>query len=216
MRTTLILAVASLVVTPATLAAQTTEELCGELQERRPVVGMWASYALTGGKADGGRMRMAIVGTEEEGDSTYYWYELAMETKKSEAMIMQLLVPGLAYHMGRVRAMVMKSGNEPAMRMPQQMVGMMASRMMPDFAAQMARECRETEIVGWETMEVPAGSFRSLHLRNKDGSEGWVTLDHQFGLVKAVTKDGTTMQLTGRGSDATSSITETPRNMMGP
>lgn len=215
MRALFVLAAISCSLATAPLLAQDQAELCGELQQRTPTVGLWASYAFTGGKSDGSRMRMALVGSEAQGDSTYFWYEMKIENAKSESMVMQLLVPGLAYQMGRARAVVMKAGNEPAMRMPQQMVSMMASRMMPNLAADMVRECLETQVVGWETVSVPAGSFRALHIRQKDGNEGWVTLDHQFGLVKAVTRDGT-MELTGRGSDATSSITETPRNMMGP
>jgi hypothetical protein len=214
MRAIAVLAVVSCWLAPAPLTAQDQAALCGELQRRTPTVGSWASYGFTGGKSDGSRMRMALVGSEVQGDSTYFWYEMKIESAKSETMIMQLLVPGLAYQMGRARAIVMKAGNEPAMRMPQQMVSMMASRMMPNLAADMVRECLETQVVGWETVSVPAGSFRALHIRQKDGNEGWVTLDHQFGLVKAVTRDGT-MELTGRGSDATSSITETPRSIPG-
>jgi hypothetical protein len=215
MRVLIVLAAASCWLAPASLSAQELAELCGELQQRSPTVGSWASYSVTGGKSDGSRMRMALVGSEAQGDSTFFWYEMKVENAKSESMIMQLLVPGLAYQMGRARAVVMKAGDQPAMRMPQQMVSMMASRMMPNLAAEMVRECLETDVVGWETVSVPAGSFRALHIRQKDGNEGWVTLDHQFGLVKAVTRDGT-MELTGRGSDATSSITETPRSMTRP
>lgn len=216
MRTRLLLAAGALWLGSQSLAAQEAPDLCTEWQERTPVVGQWASYLVSGGDADGTTMRMAIVGSETQGDSTFYWYEMAIESTKDQRMIMQMLVPGLAYHMTRVRSVVMKAGDQPAMKLPQQMVGMMTSRMMPNFAAQMARECQETEVVGWETVSVPAGSFRSLHIRQRDGNEGWATLDHMFGLVKAVAKDGMTMELTDRGSDAKSSITETPREMMRP
>jgi hypothetical protein len=37
--------------------------------------------------------------------------------------------------------------------------------------------------------------------------------DLYFGLLRATMKDGSTMVLTGRGADAKSSITETPRSM---
>jgi len=216
MRRLLILAAVALWLGPQAVGAQEVPDLCTEWQARTPVVGQWAAYRVTGGKGEGTTMRMAIVGTETQGDSTYYWYEMAIQSEKDQQMIMQMLVPGLAYHMARVRSVVMKAGDQPAMKLPQQMVGMMTSRMMPDFAAQMARECENTEVVGWETVSVPAGSFRSLHIRQRDGNEGWATLDHMFGLIKAVAKDGMTMELTDRGSDAKSSITETPRAMMGP
>ena len=84
------------------------------------------------------------------------------------------------------------------------------------LAAEVARGCQSARVVGWESVSVPAGEFRALHVQPKDGGDAWVTRDHQFGLVRAVMKDGTTLQLTGRGNDAKSSITETPRSMMGP
>ncbi len=64
---------------------------------------------------------------------------------------------------------------------------------------------------------MPAGSFRALHVRSaNDQNEGWVVPDLYFGMVRAKLKDGSTMDLTGRGTDAKSSITETPRSMPSP
>jgi hypothetical protein len=129
-------------------------------------------------------------------------------------MVMQMLVPGLGYQAGGVRAMIMKSGDEPAMRMPDEMVRMMGGRMGQNLAADMARKCQEMELVGWEQVTVPAGSFRALHVRSAtDQTEGWVAPELYFGLLRAKMKDGSTMELTGRGTDAKSSITETPQTM---
>jgi hypothetical protein len=76
------------------------------------------------------------------------------------------------------------------------------------------QKCKEGAIVvvGWETVTVPGGSFRALHFRDED-DEGWMSADLGFPLVRFVSKKNGTMELTGHGSDATSSITETPQVM---
>jgi hypothetical protein len=204
--------------TPA--AAQDKEQLCREVQNRAMRVGQWASYSWTGGRSDGTTMRFAIVGTEERAGTPYYWYEMTIVDPKRGAKgttIMQMLVPGLAYQAGGLRAMVMKSGTEPAMRMPEQMILMMGSRIAPNVAAEIARGCQEMDVVGWEQVTVPTGTLRALHFRHpREGTEAWVRPELYFGLVKVVMKDGSTMVLTGHGAGAKSSITETPRAMMGP
>jgi hypothetical protein len=61
---------------------------------------------------------------------------------------------------------------------------------------------------------VPAGSFRALHVKHAvDQTEAWLVPDLYFGLLRATLKDGSSMELTARGDDAKSSITETPRMM---
>jgi hypothetical protein len=53
-----------------------------------------------------------------------------------------------------------------------------------------------------------------LHIKSSaEQTEAWVLPDLYFGLLKATMKDGSSMVLTGRGTDAKSSITETPRTM---
>jgi hypothetical protein len=164
-------------------------------------------------------MRVAIVGAEKVGDSTFYWYEVDMTTPArgdGGRVIMQALVPGMVYEAAGMRALVMKSGSEPAMRFPEPMVRMMAGHTGRNLAAEVTRACLEAQLLGWEQVTVPAGAFRALRAKTKDGAEAWLTLDLLFGLLKLVTKDGDTMVLTGRGTDAKSSITETPRPMGGP
>lgn len=201
----------------APLAAQDKAQLCNDVQHRPMRVGQWASYVWQGGRTDGVTMRMAIVGTEASEGTTYYWYEMSMNDPKKGAKgktIIQMLVPGLSYASGGVRGMIMKSGDDPATRMPEQMVRMMGGRMGQNIAADIARKCLEMEMVGWEQTTVPAGTFRALHIREaNDKTEAWVLPDLYFGLLRAVMKDGSTMVLTGRGTDAKSSITETPRSM---
>lgn len=207
---------AAFIAAPA--AAQDHAALCRDLKTRRATVGHWASYAWQGGRVEGTAMRVAIVGTEKVGDSTFYWYEVRVTTREPGdrgRVIMQALVPGLVYDPAGMRALVMKSGKDPATRLPDEMVQMMAGRSV-NMAAEMTRACFEAELVGWEQVTVPAGVFRALHAKTKEGAEAWFAPDLLFGLLKVVTKDGDTMVLTGQGTDAKSSITERPRPMGGP
>jgi hypothetical protein len=204
---------------PARARAQDKDQICRDVQQRPMSVGQWASYRWTGGRSDGTAMRFAIVGTEAQAGGTYYWYELTIDQPQRGAKgktIMQLLVPGLGYLSGGVRGLIMKTGDAPATRMPDQMVMMMGGAMAANVAAEFTRGCQEMEIVGWEDVTVPAGTFHALHLRNpKDQTAAWVRPELYFGMVKVVMKDGT-MVLTGHGRGAKSSITEQPRPMVGP
>lgn len=203
----------------APLAAQDKDQLCNDIQRRPMRVGQWASYDWTGGRAAGTSMRMAVVGTEPVDGTPYYWYEMLMNdpTKGAKGKtVIQMLVPGLNFQAGGgVRGMIMKTGDQEAMRMPDQMVGMMGGRAAgQNLAAEIARRCQEMDVVGWEQVTVPAGTFRALHIKHAaEQTEAWILPDLYFGMLKVTMKDGSALVLTGRGTDAKSSITETPRRM---
>jgi hypothetical protein len=209
-----ILGLASLLAAP--LAAQDKQKICQDLEHHPLTVGTWATYKWTGGRSDGSTIRVAVIGNETRAGAALYWYEMMLQSPKGpkESMIMQMLVPGLTYDPSAIRGFVMKSGDQPAMRIPEQMVRMMAANMGPNMAADIARSCNEMDVVGWEQVTVPAGSFRALHLRHpRSGTEAWLQPTLSFPLVQAVMKDNGTMALTGQGTGAKSSITETPRDM---
>jgi len=194
------------------------ERICGQLQNRTPPVGSWASYTWTGSRSNGTTMRMAVVGQETQAGKTYYWYEVSIvdPTRANDKMILQMLVAGLGA--GNVQSIVMKSGQQPAMKMPAQMIQMVNSSPGMNMAADLARQCQAMEVVGWEQVSVPGGQFRALHLRGTASgtvSEVWVQPDLQFAVVKSVLKDGGAMELGSQGTGAKSSITETPQEMPG-
>src|SRR5574341_383180 len=107
----------------------------------------------------------------------------------------------------RAHAMVMKSGDRPAQRMPDQMVAMMSGRMGQNMASEMAKQCERSEVVGTESVTVPAGTFRALHIRS-DKTESWMSRQIPFYMVRVQLENGGTMELTGHGRDAKSLITE--------
>ena len=205
---------------PAAAQASDKDKVCDQVQNRTFTVGTWASYNWTGGQSNGSTMRMAVVGKESHEGTTYFWYEvtIADPQRPRGSMIMQMLVPGLGPKAGGVRSIVMKSGDQPAMRMPPQMIQMINSAPGMNMAAELAHECHEMEVVGWEQVTVPGGQFRALHLRHPRTamvSEAWVQPDLQFAMVKATLKDGGVMELTAQGTGAKSSISETPQDMPG-
>jgi len=202
----------------APLAAQDFQSFCNGTVRVR--VGAWASYRFTGGRADGSTMRMAIVGSERFGDSTYHWYELqttAAVNNKPNHTIMQILMAGIASPKVALRGFIMKNNNEPAMRAPDMMVGMMGRSFTTGVGQYLEQHCKQggIQVLGVESVTVPAGSFRALHVKDTEGGEAWLQPGAGvFAMVKVLSKDGMVMALTGRGNDAKSAITETPQPMM--
>ena len=199
------------------LVAQDKEKICTDLQNRPMRVGEWADYRWKGGRSDGSTMRMALVGTEAVAGKPNYWYEIAFNDATRGKTILQVLVPGFGFQASSIRGLIMKSGTEPAMRMPEQMVQMMAGQIDRNFEADFTRKCQQMTVVGWEQLTVPAGTFRALHVKDTaEQTEAWLVPDVYFALARAQLKDGSSMELTGKGADAKSSITETPQMMPSP
>ncbi|MFN2570346.1 MAG: hypothetical protein ABR537_01850 [Gemmatimonadales bacterium] len=210
---------ALLAVSRTPLAAQDKQKICQDVQHHVMTVGTWASYNWTGGRSDGSKIRVAVVGKEMRAGTALYWYEMMMQNPKraKDNTILQMLVPSLMYDPNAIRGFVMKSGDQPAMRIPEQMIRMMAANLGSNMGTDIARACDNMDLVGWEQVTVPAGSFRALHLRQaSSGTEAWIQPSLGFPMVKAVLKDNGTMELAGQGTGAKSSITETPREMSFP
>lgn len=195
------------------VAAQSLADLCRAASAA--TLGQWAAFDVKGSPNGGGKLRLAVVGSERQGDSTFYWLEMA-GTSAGDATrngIMQLLVADLGAHAIPVRAMIVKAGQQPAMKMPQAMLAMMSqSATQHNAAIGFTRHCEGAQIVGSETVSVPAGSFATVHVKSEDG-DAWVTKAVPFTIVKASRKDGSTMVLVASGTDAKSSINETPQDM---
>ena len=197
----------------AGLSAQDLSGLCGRIA--RFSVGQWSSYQTTGPHGTY-TSRFAIIGSEQGA----LWYEVhSVRTDKPDpktTSTIQMLVAGLGTPHADIRTVVMKSGDRPAQRRPEMRRGMV-NRMLSQNVADMVRKsCERAHAVGWESVRVPAGTFRALHVTDPETeANSWVLLDVPFGMVKMTTKDGIEMVLTGHGTNAKSLITETPTDMMG-
>ena len=211
---TLITALTLVALAPLPLPAQRPSELadvCKVLGDAKP--GQWASFDGTG-SAGVGKLRLAVVGSEKSGDSTLYWFEVTFTGKDpGKSGVVQILTASLASGLESPRALVFKVGPQPAMRLSGEMAGMMGKQGRQNASAfDWAGRCGGAHVVGWESVTVPAGTFRALHMTTDDGGEVWASRDVPFGLVKTHGKQGD-LALTGRGADAKSSITEKPLEM---
>ena len=193
--------------------AQDLASLCRGL--RNLSVGQWSQWRFTGGgRTNGTTMRMAVVGTESHDSKTYYWLELATNrggAPDSARTIMQMLVPGFLGQMGDIRGVIMKRGTDHAMRFPDQFIQMMGANIARNSTSEIEKRCHQAHSTGYESVTVPAGSFRALHVvDDSSGGQAWISASVPFGLVKTLQRDGTTQVLIAKGSGAKSSITETP------
>ncbi len=99
------------------------------------------------------------------------------------------------------------------MRMNSAMVGMMRGQMQKNSV--LSTLCEGVTPAGEETVEVPAGSFKTTKLHNaKYESDAWVSSKVPFYMVKTVGKDDD-LSLAKVGDGAKSSITETPAGNAG-
>ena len=167
----------------------------------KPVVGGWSEYQTTEKGGSSSKMKMAVVG--KEGDA--YWYEMAMEGRREGKVITKMLVSGDPGETKNVKRMIVKTGDNPAMEMPVQMMEQAAKPQEP-----------KGKIVdkGTETIKVPAGTFTTQHMQYQDGErvvDTWVAKDvSPYGMVKSQSKDFE-MVLLGYGTGAKTQITETPQ-----
>jgi hypothetical protein len=201
-----------------------------------PAMGSWAEYQTT---RDGQSMktRVAIVGQEKRDGKDAVWFESTMETPRGR-MISEMLVPSYPFEPGSAIETVVKRGDQPAMKMPAGMMGMMRGGqgqgqpqpsapgqgapgrgmgrgMGRSAAANWMQQCRSLTVVGQESVTVPAGTFKATHLRSaNDSTDVWVSREVPFGMVKSQTA-GMTAELSAMGRDAKKSITETPKEMPG-
>jgi len=212
----LIAAIALGVLAAPALPAQTAADLadvCKAVGEAKS--GEWASFDATG-RSEGGKVRLAVVGSERSGDTTLSWFEVSLTAKDpNHSGVIQILAPNLAAGTAAARSVVVKWGAQPAVKVSGQMAAMMGEKggqnnSVFDWAAR----CKSAHLVGWESVTVPAGTLRTLHVTTDDGTEVWASRDVQFGLVRLRGKDGE-LALAGRGADTNSSITEKPFELPG-
>ena len=151
-------------------------------------------------------MRISIVGEEDDA----YWYETVMTTEKGERMISKMLVSGDPQDTENLKRMIVKSGDEPAMEMPVEMMAMMGGMAEPE------NETPEVTTVdlGRESITVPAGTFKANHWQSTTDdvvSDAWISAGvGPYGVVKSVSGEFE-MVLVAHGDKAVTLITETPQ-----
>lgn len=176
-----------------------------------PEVGSGAAYEDTA--ADTGektQMEITVVGKEDVGGKTGYWMEYVMSRAKmmnGAPMIMKQLMAVEGDGVSSSRIIMQPPGQDP-MEMDSSMMagGRGMKQTMP------ANIATKAELVGTESITVPAGTFSCQHYHMTDGTgDGWVSDKvTPWGLVKSQNKDGTIV-LTKIITDAKDRITGTPK-----
>ncbi len=197
---------------PTGLFAQDMATICSNMTDVE--VGSWATYEVDA-EGQQGTMRFALL-PEGAAGGEGQWFELSMNVNNQD-MVLQLLVASWPFAPDDVQGVVIKQGGQPAMRLPDTMLGMMRGQMDLPISG-MSESCAASSFLGMETVTVPAGTFEAYHIRpaDQDMGEGdvWVSPDAPFGLLKGEGDDGS-MTLIESGTGATSMITETPQDMPG-
>src|SRR2546425_11912662 len=107
------------------LHAQEAAELCKAIGN--VTLGQWASYTMSGGQADGAKIRLAIVGQERRGGSTLYWVEINGSGPPGQGGIVPLLLPGVGGGGATNPRLVVETQRQPAMKVPHHMVGIVGA-----------------------------------------------------------------------------------------
>jgi hypothetical protein len=183
--------------------------------EFKPVIGSGAQYSMTtkNGKMD---MAIATVGKETVDGADGYWTETRILSGQGAGTIMkQLMVLG-GGQPGIKRMIVQPAGRGP-MELPVGMMGGMAGGMggrpsKPEGGAPQSKG----EMVGTESITVPAGTFECEHFRSQSQSgtsDVWFTTKvSPYGMVKMTSAD-TSMTLEKVLTNEKSQITGEPQKM---
>jgi hypothetical protein len=175
-----------------------------------PVIGSGAAYDRTlTGTGEKMQIEMTVVGKDELAGKTAYWLEFGITGSKMPGgqMLMKEL---MAVGDDGVSAskIVMQQPGQPPMEMD--LAGNPMARNMQHSTPADIRD--KAEVVGTESITVPAGTFSCQHIREKDGSSDvWISDKvSPWSLVK-YQDSKSTMVLTKVISDAKDRITGTPQ-----
>jgi hypothetical protein len=174
-----------------------------------PVVGTGAAYEMTDRDGKKSQLEITVVGEEDVNGKPGYWMEMAMDSPRTSGqMYVKNLVAPADNGVTSTRMIMQMQGQDP-MEMDTSMMKM-GGRQAPPSTPSDIRE--KAELVGTETITVPAGTFSCQHYKMKDGSsEAWVSDKvAPWGLVKSQGKDNS-MVLTKVITDAKDHITGTPK-----
>jgi hypothetical protein len=175
-----------------------------------PVVGSGAAYEMTNREGKKSEMEITVVGKEDVEGKPAFWLEMAMADQRSAGpMYVKNLMSVNDSGVTSMRMVMQMPGQDP-MEMDMNMnVNPGGRRMQQSTPANIADKA---EVVGTESVTVPAGTFSCTHYRMKDGSSDvWVSDKvGPWGLVKSQGKDSS-MVLTKVITDAKDHITGTPK-----
>jgi hypothetical protein len=172
-----------------------------------PVVGTGAAYEMTKKDGEKSQIEITIIGKEDVEGKTAFWMEMGFtDPRTSQPMFAKNLMTVSDTGITSSRMVLQMPGQNPMeLDMSMNPAGRGMKQTTPTNIADKA------EVVGTESITVPAGTFSCTHFRMKDGTgDAWVSDKvGPWGLVKSQDKD-TSMVLAKVITDAKDHITGTP------
>ena len=138
-----------------------------------PVVGAGSSYEIT---RDGKKSTMdfAVVGKDDIDGKSGYWIESSMSDARSGGDIIIKVLETVEGNVISYSKSVIQMPGQGPMEMDMNMMNMANRRSNSSTQAADFRD--KAELVGTESVTVPAGTFECQHYRMKDGSgDGWIS-----------------------------------------
>jgi hypothetical protein len=182
---------------------------------QNPVVGSGAQYVMTinGKPMD---VAYAIVGKEDVSGSPGFWLEMRMQNPElGGEMITKMLVVNQGPDAG-VKRMIMQRPGQPPMEMGSFLMGMMKSHQPPPSGG----KADLGELVGTETVTVPAGTFNCQHYRKQQTGgktvDMWTSAQVTPYAVVKLASGQMTMQLQKNLTDESSHVKGEPQKMQFP
>jgi hypothetical protein len=183
--------------------------------EFKPVVGSGAEYQITTKREPMMDMAIAIVGKESVEGADGYWTEMRMMSGRGSGTIMKHLMVMTGGSPG-IKRMIVQPPGQPPMELPVGMMGMAGNMPKPQAGEHGPGGQGNGEMLGTESVTVPAGTFECQHYRSQSEhgtADLWVTTKvSPYGLVKMTSED-TSMVLQKVLTNETSQIKGEPRKM---
>jgi hypothetical protein len=143
-----------------------------------PVVGSGGAYETTGPDGSKLRMEVSIVGKEDLGGKTGYWLETAVKDPKGGEVYFKDLMISASKDLAYAKRVMQRPGQD-AIEFDMSVNAGERMWTLSDIRG-------EAELVGTETISVPAGTFACEHYRLRGGwGDAWVSDKvSPWGLVK--------------------------------
>jgi hypothetical protein len=184
---------------------------------QNPTVGSGSQYLVT---TNGKEMDMSIValGKEDVEGQPGFWMETRMNSQElGGEMVMKTLTTHTATQTG-VKRMIMQRPGQPPMEMPSFMMNMMQQHQTPPVTGNAgdAGHGDMGELVGTESITVPAGTFECQHYRKQDArgtTDLWISTQVTPWAMVKMSGSNMTMVLKKVLSNESSHITGEPQKM---
>ncbi|MBZ5671980.1 MAG: hypothetical protein LAO04_19920 [Acidobacteriia bacterium] len=181
---------------------------------QNPVVGSGAEY-LMNAKGKDMDVAYAIVGKEDVNGSPAIWLETRMQSAElGGEMVTKMLMVSSGPEAGMKRMITQAPGHPPM-----EMGGFMMGMMKPRAAQQSGGKADLGELVGTESVTVPAGTYACQHYRKQEKSgavDYWISTQvTPYSMVKLTSSD-MTMVLKQILTNETSHIKGEPQKMQMP